>query len=84
MDILVRIISIFGMVISFSGVFYIFNSNRKIKKLQIINDGVSEYIKDESYLVMKNGGDSPCDTKEKFTMPLFSQNANYIIRRKMS
>lgn len=83
MNILIRIIAIIGIIVSVSGIIYILKSNRKIKKLKTINDNISEYIKDDSFLIMRNDGYDPCDANIEITAPDFSQNAKYIIRRKM-
>lgn len=83
MDTVIRIISFIAMIISFCGVFYVFRINKDVRKMQVVNDGISEYVKEESFKFMKNGGDNPCDTKEKFDIPSFSQDGNYYVRRKM-
>lgn len=82
MSILIRIIAFMGTVIAFSSAIFVFISNLRTKKMQMINSRLNQYIKKKEYLFMKNGGDNPCETKKKFGMPLFSQESDCIIRRK--
>jgi hypothetical protein len=82
MSVLIRIIAFLGTVISFSSAIFVFVSNLKTKKMQVINSELNQYVKKKEYLFMKNGGDNPCETTKKFGMPLFSQESDYIIRRK--
>lgn len=82
MSILLRIISILGLIVSFGGAIYIFKIDRDIKKMQIKNKKMGEYIKGKDYLVMKNDGEHPCDINEQFNASTLSQGTNCIIRRK--
>lgn len=82
MDIIVRIIAFLGTIVSLSGVILIFISNLNTKKMQKINQDLKLYIRGKDFLLMKNAGENPCDTKKEFFMPNFSQECNYIIRRK--
>lgn len=82
MSVLIRIIAFLGTVISFSGAIFVFVSNLRTKKMQMINSDLKQYVKNKEYLFMKNGGDNPCETKKKFGMPVFSQESDYIIRGK--
>ena len=82
MSVLIRIIAFLGTVNSFNGAIFIFVSDLRTKKMQMINSDLKQYIKNKEYLFMKNGGDNSCETKKKFEMPVFSQESDYIIRRK--
>lgn len=82
MQIIISIIAFAGSILALAIAIYIFISNLKIKKMRTVNRDLSAYIKEKEYLLMKNGGDNPCETKKKFGMPLFSQESDYIIRRK--
>lgn len=82
MSVLIRIIAFLGTVISFSSAIFVFVSNLRTKKMQMINSDLKQYIKNKEYLLMKNGGDNPCETEKKFGIPVFSQESDYIIRRK--
>ena len=84
MNVIVKIVASVGMLSALGSAIYIFYSNKIVQKMQITNRGVGEYVKSKDFLLMKNGGDHPCDTKEKFSMPSFSQEGNYIMRRKSS
>lgn len=81
MNVLIRIIAFLGTVISFNGAIFIFVSNLRTKKMQMINSDLKQYVKNKEYLFMKNCGDNSCETKKKFEMPVFSQESDYIIRR---
>lgn len=80
MDILIRIVALIISVISICCIVIIAKNIVDIKKMQQANKKVSEYLKDKSYLVMQNDGDDPCDISKAFTMPLFSQDSEYIVR----
>lgn len=78
---IISIISFLGSVISLAMMVYTLFLHVKIKKMQEENQIFSSYIKEESFLLMKNGGDDPCDTQKKIVMPNFSQESDYIVRR---
>lgn len=82
MDIIITVIAFLGTIVSLGGVIFIFVSNWNTKKMQKINQGLKSYIKSKNFLLMKNAGENPCDTKKRFCMPNFSQECDYIIRRK--
>lgn len=82
MEAIISIVAFIGTVASFGSAIFVFISNLKTKKMQNINHGLDLYIKKKEFLLMKNGGESPCEIKNKFEMPLFSQECNFIIRRK--
>lgn len=82
MDI-ISVIAFVGTVFSLGAAVYIFITNLNMKKMQMTNRDLETYIKDKKYLLMKNGGENPCDTKKRYSMPSFSQEGNYIIRRKV-
>lgn len=78
------IISIFaflGSVGALAMMLYTLVLHIKMKKMQRKNQVFSSYIKEDSFLLMKNGGDNPCDTQKKFVIPTFSQESDYIVRR---
>ncbi len=54
----------------------------KMRKMQSKNRILSSYIKTKSFLRMKNDGNNPCDTQQKFYIPVFSQESDYIVRRR--
>lgn len=81
MYVLIPIITCMGSIIAFGGAFYIFIMRLKYRKMKIINQDLNNYIKNKNFLLMKNGGEDPCETKKEFGMPLFSQECEMIIRR---
>lgn len=84
MDIIVRILAGASALIALAGVINIFVSTKGMKKMVAENKKLSDYIKKREYLLMKNGGDDPCDTKEPFVIPSFSQSVKTpVVRRKM-
>lgn len=52
-----------------------------MKKMQKKNQEFSSYIKEGTFLLMKNGGNNPCDIQKKFVVPKLSQECDYIVRR---
>lgn len=82
LNILLRVITFIGTIVSLGGAIFILVNNLQIKKMQQINRGLNSYIKGKDFLLMKNDGENPCETKQKFSMPLFSQESDYIVRRK--
>lgn len=82
MGTIISILAFIGTVASFGGAVFVFFSNLKTKKMQNINHGLDIYIKKKDFLLMKNDGENPCEIKNKFKMPLFSQESDFIIRRK--
>jgi len=82
MNIILRVIAFLGTAISLGSAIFVFVKNLQIKKLQQINHGLDIYVKKKDFLLMKNDGENPCETKKKFEMPLFSQKNEYIVRRK--
>lgn len=52
-----------------------------IKKMQKKNQEFSSYIKECTFLLMKNGGNDPCDIQKKLVAPKLSQECDYIVRR---
>lgn len=82
MNIIISIIAFVGTIVSLGSAIFTFVSNIKTKKMKKVNHGLDVYVKKKEYLLMKNGGENPCETKKTFGMPLFSQEGDYIIRRK--
>lgn len=81
MDIIIRV---FAFIVVFSllgGIIYTFLGIRKVKKMQQINKTLNNYVKKNDYLLLKNGGENPCEN-DAFSMPAFSQKGDYIVRRK--
>lgn len=83
MDVIVSVIAFIGTLVLIGSAIFIFVSNIKTKKMQKVNHGLDVYVKKKKYLLMKNGGENPCETSKTFGMPLFSQEGNYIVRRKI-
>lgn len=81
MDRIISILAFVGSVGSLITAVYVFASNRKMREMQMKNKDVSIYLKEKSYLLMRNDGHNPCDTQETFEIPKFSQNCNCICRR---
>lgn len=81
MYVLIPIITCVGSIIAFGGAIYVFIMRLKYLKMKKINQNLNDYIKDKDFLLMKNGGEDPCETKKEFGMPLFSQECEIIIRR---
>lgn len=81
MNLFVSAISFVGTMASLGSAIFLFRSTLKTKKMQKINHGLEIYVKNKDFLLMKNAGEDPCDTKNKFTMPVFLQESNYVIRR---
>lgn len=77
-----RIIAFSGLLAYFGGAVFVFVLHLRVKKMQKISSKLCEYIKEKDFLLVKNGGDDPCDTNNEIVMPLFSQESDYIIRRK--
>ncbi len=81
MDIILRIIAFIGTIVSLGCAIFVLVSNLKIRKMRNVNRDLGVYIKSKEFLLMKNDGENPCETRKKFGMPLFSQESDYIIRR---
>ena len=81
-NIIVRVIAFIGTIISLGSAIFVFVKNLQTKKLQQINQELDKYVKRKDFLLMKNDGENPWETKNKFGMPLISQESDYIIRRK--
>lgn len=81
MNTVVRLTAFIGSIAALGTAVYVFIGNLNVRKMRKENRKLGVYIKDKKYLLMKNDGEDPCSTK-KIDMPLFSQNGEYIIRRK--
>lgn len=81
MNVIFSILSLAVSVGALISAIYVSISCRKIKKMQTKNREISAYVKNKKFLLMKNGGENPCDTKNTFVMPDFSQNSNLVVRR---
>lgn len=80
-NIIISVFAFFGSVGALIMLLYTFILHIKMKKMQGKNQVFSSYVKDNSFLLMKNGGDNPCDTQKKFIIPAFSQESDYIVGR---
>lgn len=78
---IVSIFAFLGSVGSIAMMIYTLVLHTKMKKMQGKNKVFSSYIKEGTFLLMKNDGDDPCDTQKKFVIPTFSQESNYVVRR---
>lgn len=82
MGMIVSTLAFLGTVALLGAAVFIFFSNLKMKKMQEINRGLDSYIKKKDFLLMKNGGENPCEIKKRFEMPEFSGECDFIVRRK--
>lgn len=82
MDMIVRIISFLGIMVSLCGIIFVFQIIIEKRKMQTANRGLEEYIKDKNFLLMKSDGINTIDTKNEFEMPIFSQESNILIGHK--
>lgn len=80
-NITINIIAFLGSIFAFCMAIYTGVQCGKIKKMRAINKKIGSYIKDSSFLLMKNDGQNPCDNQKPLTIPKFSQTCDYIIRR---
>ncbi len=56
--------------------------NCKMRHMKKVNRQLSTYIKTTDFLLMRNGGDDPCESLEKIIMPQFSQSCECIVKAK--
>ena len=81
MEDFIRVLTFCGTVSAAAGALYFFILSLSDHKMKKENQKLDGYIKDKSFFVMKNDGESPCDTDKDFTMPEFSQECDYLLRR---
>lgn len=81
MNTIISVMAFIGTIVSLGSAIFVLVLNLKTKKMQRVNRTLDVYVKKKEYLLMKNDGENPCETKKKFGMPLFSQEGKYIIRR---
>lgn len=82
MDNIIRVIAFVGILVSLGNAIFIIASDIKIKRMKKINKELDLYIKKRDYLLMKNDGENLCEIKSTIHMPLFSQQCDYVVRRK--
>lgn len=78
---IVSVFAFLGSVTSLAMMIYVLVLHVKMKKMQERNQVFSSYMKEEAFLLMKNDGDNPCDTRKEFAIPTFSQESDYVVRR---
>ncbi len=80
---IINMAAFIGSVASLGAAGYTLIGHLKLNRMQKANRSLEAYIKDKDFLLMKNGGENPCDTIKKFSMPAFSQEGEYLKRRKV-
>lgn len=81
MEIFTQGLAICGCVLAFTGAGYSLWSSISSFRMKRENQKLGAYVKNKSFLRMKNAGEDPCDTNSMFKIPEFSQDCDYLLRR---
>lgn len=82
LNFLLRVGALIGSMLCFATAGYVYKINKDVRKMQKINDTLSEYLKSKHFLRMKNKGKSPETSTYNFNMCDFSQEGKIILGSK--